>query len=206
MIGTGGGPLELNQTQLVNAAVVNDGSGQRLQIQNTVDTPLQVTGTMAAQINLGASVAGEAQNIKVRTDIAANPSLLSQGTLQYDPQSGTYFAGQTDNSDTVAMANLLTNPVQIPSAGGLGQGQYSLTQYASNIVATTSVAASNNNTQLTYQKTLVQNLTTQKGALSGVSLDEELSNMITYQQAYTASARVISTMQQLFDVLNQVIQ
>ncbi len=38
-------------------------------------------------------------------------------------------------------------------------------------------------------------------SISGVNLDEEASNLIQYQQAYSASARVISTAQTVFDTL-----
>ncbi len=39
-----------------------------------------------------------------------------------------------------------------------------------------------------------------RGSVSGVSLDEEAANLIRFQQAYQASARVISTINQLLDV------
>lgn len=37
--------------------------------------------------------------------------------------------------------------------------------------------------------------------VSGVSLDEEMTNLIEYQQAYAASARVLTTAQSMFDTL-----
>jgi flagellar hook-associated protein 1 FlgK len=39
-----------------------------------------------------------------------------------------------------------------------------------------------------------------RGAVSGVSLDEEAANLIRFQQAYAASARVISTINELLDI------
>ena len=36
---------------------------------------------------------------------------------------------------------------------------------------------------------------------AGVNLDEELANMVNFQNAYTASGRVIQTVDELFDVL-----
>ena len=39
---------------------------------------------------------------------------------------------------------------------------------------------------------------------SGVSLDEELTNMTTYQQAYSASARMLTVVNQLYDTLLQI--
>ena len=49
----------------------------------------------------------------------------------------------------------------------------------------------------TFQKALEG----QKLAVSGVSLDEEAIKMISYQRAYQASAKVIATINELFDTL-----
>jgi flagellar hook-associated protein 1 FlgK len=46
---------------------------------------------------------------------------------------------------------------------------------------------------------LVQ-LNDQRNSLSGVSIDEESTNLIRYQQAYEAAARVVTTISNLFDV------
>ncbi len=50
-------------------------------------------------------------------------------------------------------------------------------------------------------ETLVYNLEISRMSVSGVSLDEEMSNLITFQHAYNASAKVISTVDKLLDVI-----
>ena len=47
----------------------------------------------------------------------------------------------------------------------------------------------------------VQQITDQRSAVSGVSLDEETTNMIRYQRAYEAGARVVTTVDSMFDTL-----
>jgi len=42
-------------------------------------------------------------------------------------------------------------------------------------------------------------------SVSGVNLDEELANLMIYQQAYTASARMISLVQEMLDELMNVV-
>ena len=43
----------------------------------------------------------------------------------------------------------------------------------------------------------------QRDSVSGVSIDEEVANLIIFQRAFQASARLITTMDQLMnDVLN----
>jgi flagellar hook-associated protein 1 FlgK len=37
-------------------------------------------------------------------------------------------------------------------------------------------------------------LSTQRSSISGVSVDEEMTNLMTYQQAYQASAQLVSTL------------
>lgn len=46
-----------------------------------------------------------------------------------------------------------------------------------------------------------QQFSTQQQSISGVSLDEEMTNMIKFQQAYNACARVISVMDEMLGVL-----
>ena len=50
---------------------------------------------------------------------------------------------------------------------------------------------------------ILQQLQEQRGSVSGVSLDEEATNMVRYQQAFEAAARVVTT---ISDMLNTVIQ
>jgi flagellar hook-associated protein 1 FlgK len=44
----------------------------------------------------------------------------------------------------------------------------------------------------------------QVSQVSGVNLDQQLSNMVTYQQAYSAGARIMQTAQALFTTLLQI--
>jgi len=44
-----------------------------------------------------------------------------------------------------------------------------------------------------------------KSSLEGVNIDDELSNMMMFQQAYNASARMLTTVQQMYDTLLQVV-
>ena len=49
-------------------------------------------------------------------------------------------------------------------------------------------------------------LNNQQGSISGVSIDQESANLIQYQQAYAAAAKVVSTIQSLFDTTINMIQ
>jgi flagellar hook-associated protein 1 FlgK len=51
------------------------------------------------------------------------------------------------------------------------------------------------------QSLLVDQLINKREGISGVSLDEEMTNMIKYQHAYTAAARVINTMDEMLELI-----
>ncbi|MCP4135973.1 MAG: flagellar hook-associated protein FlgK [bacterium] len=51
------------------------------------------------------------------------------------------------------------------------------------------------------QETLLKNLTNLRKSVSGISLDEEMAQMVAFQHGYNASARVISTMDKMLDTI-----
>ncbi len=70
------------------------------------------------------------------------------------------------------------------------------------IVSNLSIAASTNTSIMDTKKSLLDSVDTQRQSLSAVSLDEETTNLIVFQQSYNACARVITTID---DMLNTLI-
>jgi flagellar hook-associated protein 1 FlgK len=56
-------------------------------------------------------------------------------------------------------------------------------------------------TQATTAATVVQNADADRDSASGVSLDEELTGMLTYQRAYEGAARLLTALDQNLDTL-----
>jgi flagellar hook-associated protein 1 len=65
--------------------------------------------------------------------------------------------------------------------------------YYSNIVFNVGNAASNASAEQSASSQVLQQLNDQNSAISGVSLDQEAANMVEYQQAYDASAQIITS-------------
>jgi flagellar hook-associated protein 1 len=61
------------------------------------------------------------------------------------------------------------------------------------------------NENVTTQNNLLEQLTNQRSAASGVSLDEEALNLIKYQRAYQASARYVSVLDSLCNDILQML-
>lgn len=99
----------------------------------------------------------------------------------------------TNGSDNLqAFLSVQSNP--------LASGATPADEYAS-LVENIGSAGSKVSNELTATTASLQQLTTQQASESGVSIDEETTNLIRYQQAYAAAARVISTVNDLYATL-----
>lgn len=104
--------------------------------------------------------------------------------------------GVADNTNAVALSALQTAKTMLAS-GGSATSSFQSTY--SNLVSTIGNKTSEVKVGRAAQETLVGQATASREALSGVNLDEEAANLIRYQQAYQASARVMSIASSLFD-------
>jgi flagellar hook-associated protein 1 len=81
-------------------------------------------------------------------------------------------------------------------------GQTPLDFY-SNIIFQVGSDTSNTSADVDSSNLILQQLQDERGSVSGVSLDEEAANLIKYQTAYQAAARVVSTVDSLLsDAVN----
>jgi len=64
-------------------------------------------------------------------------------------------------------------------------------------VAELGTALSGANTQVTNQEKVTTMLATQRGSVSGVNMDEEMTNLLSFQRAYQASASLVKTVDEL---------
>ncbi|NLT17636.1 MAG: flagellar hook-associated protein FlgK [Clostridiales bacterium] len=73
--------------------------------------------------------------------------------------------------------------------------------YMTTIVSTLAIRVSYSKNMSDMQKVMLSNKEASRISISGVSIDEEVANMLKYQHAYNAAARVITTMDEALDML-----
>ena len=78
----------------------------------------------------------------------------------------------------------------------LASGKNPMDSYAT-VVFNVGNAAAQANAELSAGAISLQQLTDQRSSVSGVSINEETTNLIRYQHAFQAAARVVSTVDQL---------
>ncbi|WP_062262590.1 flagellar hook-associated protein FlgK [Endozoicomonas arenosclerae] len=81
------------------------------------------------------------------------------------------------------------------------QGDLSLAESYTQIVGYVGVLTAQAKTEASASVALLQQAEAAKGAVSGVNLDEEAVDLMRFQQAYSANAKVISVAQSTFDAL-----
>jgi len=193
----------------IQASVVTDGSGYRLRIADSDSDNFFVTdsGTLVSTMAIKPRDLDVVAGIGVRSDIVNDPSLVSRGTLSNAAglAVGDLALTPGDQSTVKAIANRFNANIQFNATNLLAASSTSLETYATSILSLNSTQAKATSDLLSSRQVLVSNLQANTASVSGVNIDEEMSKLVILQQAYSASARVITTTQQLFDALNRML-
>lgn len=121
----------------------------------------------------------------------------------FAPVTNSFNAGQMQvASGFVPDSSVATDVSNLQDQQQLSLGTTTFAGYLSNIQQQVGTEDSDAGNQATFQDTLYQQLQTQQQSVSGVSVDDEMVNIIKYQQIYQAAAKVI---QDTSTMLNAVI-
>jgi flagellar hook-associated protein 1 FlgK len=164
-----------------------------------LDGATPITGALTAA---GSQTLGLAGRIAVNPALAATPGSLvayAVNTAAGDPTRPNFLLNQLTNATlTYAPTTGIGSPQQ-PYSG-------TLASYMSAMVSQQSQAANAASNLQQGQSTVVSALQQRFNDQSGVSIDTELSNLIALQNAYSANARVMSTVQSMMSALLQAVQ
>jgi len=204
--------LITNSVTDVTATIVTDGSGVRLRISHDNGSSMTVTqaagNTFLTDINLHLADVRVAGTLNVRADIASTPAKLSTGAVLWDADrgaAGEYFMSIGENSVIDALAEAFSASNQFDTAGGLATAKTTFAEFAGKIVSENARLAATNESSIDRQRSLTESLQFKSDSVRGVNLDEELSNLIIFEQGFAAAARVISVIQRMFETLERVI-
>lgn len=130
--------------------------------------------------------------------IALNP-LIANGTagLAAIATGSPTATGPGDNGTAIAIARL-----RVSTANGATLGSaVSFEDYYRNFLAALGIQGQASERNLANKGALIEHLNARRQENSGVNLDEEMADMVRYQHAYQASARVLNTFDQLLDTI-----
>ena len=73
--------------------------------------------------------------------------------------------------------------------------------FMKSLISTLAIDAQQAERYTANQKAIVHQISNRRTSFSGVSLDEEMTNLVKFQHAYNASAKMIATMGEIYDTL-----
>ncbi|MGZ0187738.1 MAG: flagellar hook-associated protein FlgK [Alphaproteobacteria bacterium] len=145
--------------------------------------------------------------IAVRADIAAGPELISRGRLSTGeaPTPGTdHVIAVGDGRIMSELGAAFSSDRAIDATGGLPSINKPLHDYAAEIVGLNSQFAAEEKERLAFEEALVTQFQTRLTDKTAVNVDEELANILILQTAFSASARVITTADEMLQTLMQL--
>ena len=151
----------------------------------------------------GAAVSGDKVKFSASEDAASRMSVSSKITA--DRQK--IAAGTTTNADggnALRMANLQNELAFNSVTWSSGSGSFTFDEYYNAVVSTIGIESFSAQAILRQQEGVMLQLNSRRESISGVSIDEEMIKMIKFQQAYNASARMISMVDEMLDTLNRM--
>jgi len=140
---------------------------------------------------------GDTASMRLSSAVQNNANAISTG--QVDPATSSIQAG--DSSSALAILALQNKALSVDgttSASLFDRGTSLSTQYGSDVAVSLQ--------QKSYRSVEATSLESQRQAVSGVNVDEELINMIKFQRAYQASAKIITTTNTMLDSLMGLIR
>ena len=178
-------------------ATINAISGISAQI--TLDNRLQITSdSNLTEFEFAKDTSGVLAALGINT-FFTNSTTNDIGINQAVQDDATKFVGSrngvgVDSEQAIALAGFIDTPLAT-------YGQRSLSiiyeDFVGEVVQSAAVARSVTKGFLTFARTLEG----QHLGISGVSIDQEAVNMLSYQRAFQASARLIATIDELLGIL-----
>ena len=145
-----------------------------------------------------------AGNIKINQTIIENPTLIA--TARIDITAADYDNKAVGNTGNMQLFNNLAKgkiaglSLSTPAGEGL-----SITDYLSALVSKIGSGVASIKNAADTQDAVMQQAAQKRDELYGVDLNEELADLIRYQRAYEASAKVFSTSNELMQTILQMI-
>ena len=154
-------------------------------------------------------LADAADDVTVVSTIKSDPSKIALARLD---TSAAAVAGTVpaltagDATGAVALHNLADTVVSFDAAGNLNATSGTLTSYAALLISDISSQAAFTDLSALDQRALLNELTQRLDNTTGVNMDEELAQLVIFENAYNASARLIAVAQELFDTLLSIVR
>ncbi len=146
-----------------------------------------------------------ASRLDVDPKFVTNPASLAFGRLDLTVAAGTPAIRAGDGRGALALSQAGDISTMFQAAGQLGRVSMTVSHYGAEFAGAIGRDAAAADTRSQAAAAVKTEATARRQSVEGVNLDEELVRLTTYQQAFNASARMITASKDLFDVLLNMV-
>ena len=192
--------------------LVDDGTVNWPQTLNNAGPPPTSTGGKLGALNDLFKTGGTIDSLRTDLNNVAK-SLATQVNAIHNTGGATgidfFTLGASGTEASSIGLNVTANTIVASSATGTGdiaaqianlRGSATDSAYSAYVTRIGSMTQDAQRKEATAQA-LVNSVDASRQSTSGVSMDEEMTNMVKFQRAYQASARAMSTMDEMLDIL-----
>ncbi len=140
-----------------------------------------------------------ASNIAINPYVNKNIDFIAAGRI-----NGAGEANPGDNTTANEIAGLQYKNISFTTKSE-GTTSNTLENYYNSLTATVGAHTSKSQYNYNLYKSLATDLDERQKEISGVNLDEEMSNLLKFQQAYTAAAKLITTSEKMMNTVIQML-
>lgn len=151
------------------------------QVNAVHSTGFSLTGSTGAAFFTGTG----ASNLALNTALAGNPSLF---------QAAGVTGATGDNQTALALG-------QLAQTKHASLNNQTFQQHYGQTVSALGQSLATANEQASDQSAITRLLQTQRASVSSVSLDEEMADLVKFQKAFAASAKLITTVDELLETV-----
>ncbi|MGZ3402025.1 MAG: flagellar hook-associated protein FlgK [Phenylobacterium sp.] len=146
-----------------------------------------------------------AGDYEVNPTLSANPTLLPFATLNLGAAAGQPAVAPGDGSGALALSQATQTSTLFKAAGDLGNVTMTLNSYAAQFGGSIGRDAATASSQSSSATAVQTEANAKLQSVEGVNIDQELVNLTTFQQAYSANARMIQATKDVFDALIAIL-
>jgi flagellar hook-associated protein 1 len=139
--------------------------------------------------------------VAVRGDIIASPTRLPIAVLQPGTAIGQTVLGGADRRGASQYIDSINAAVDLGKAGVA-----TIAEFGSRLVTATSRESAQAAAASDNANARLDDAVNRRNSFSGVNIDEELAGMVTLQNSYAASARVLSAARDMYDTLLNMVR
>lgn len=177
---------EKDTNKILDFFVASDGSGE--------------TNISAKNISINALILESPSLINTKENADAGEGDGSRALAIAQLQSTLISISKIDSTTTRAQLCKFTNGSTMSLVNDVASGT-KVESYFQDVVDKLGVEAQHAKRVVSNEEDLLNSLDLNRLSVSGVSLDEEMTNLIQYQKAYSANAKTITTVSDMLDII-----